>query len=188
MRGRVNAGLGSCAAIGLIAATGAYAETVTHTYDVLGRLRTSSVSGGPNSGTNTAICYDAANNRQKYVTAIGGAASSTPTPTPTPTPTNQPPVAVADSAMAQMCGWGEEIAVLANDSDPEGNTPLAIVSVSAANMGTPALLGSAGNGTAIFYQPNGYSAGTDSFTYQVRDSLGAVSTGTVTVNVMNVGC
>jgi len=114
------------------------------------------------------------------VTVVGGDASCAPPPT------NQPPVAAADSAMAQLCGSGEQIAVLANDSDPEGNTPLAVVSVSAGSLGSSAIVGSPG--FAIFYQPYGSSAGTDSFTYQVRDSLGAVSTGTVTVSVMDFGC
>lgn len=39
------------------------AETVTYTYDALGRIVSSSVSGGPNSGLNTALVYDAAGNR-----------------------------------------------------------------------------------------------------------------------------
>jgi hypothetical protein len=39
------------------------AETVTYTYDALGRLVTSTVSSGPNSGLNTALTYDGAGNR-----------------------------------------------------------------------------------------------------------------------------
>lgn len=86
--------LGGGAAAALIASTG-YAETVTYSYDALGRLRASSVSGGPDNGTSTAICYDAASNRERYVTTVAGAAACTaspylpsaPVPTPTPTPT-----------------------------------------------------------------------------------------------------
>lgn len=59
----------------LLLATAASAQTVTYTYDALGRLRASSVSGGANHGTSTAICYDAAGNRSQYVTVVGGPAS-----------------------------------------------------------------------------------------------------------------
>lgn len=42
------------------------AETVTYSYDALGRLVGSSVSGGPSSGVNTTIAYDPADNRTNY--------------------------------------------------------------------------------------------------------------------------
>ena len=64
----------------------AHAETMTYSYDALGRLRTSAVSGGPDNGTNTVICYDAASNRERYVTTKSGSAACTPAPYPTPTP------------------------------------------------------------------------------------------------------
>ena len=38
-------------------------ESVTYTYDALGRVVTTAVSGGPNTGLNTALNYDAASNR-----------------------------------------------------------------------------------------------------------------------------
>ncbi|MDB5708238.1 MAG: hypothetical protein JWL96_308, partial [Sphingomonas bacterium] len=41
-------------------------ETTTYTYDSLGRLVTSSVSGGPNSGTQTGTTFDPAGNRATY--------------------------------------------------------------------------------------------------------------------------
>jgi len=86
--------LGGCAIVGVAASVASNAETVTYSYDALGRLRTSSVSGGPNNGTNTAICYDPASNRERYVATVAGAAvcttstypPSAPVPTPTPTP------------------------------------------------------------------------------------------------------
>lgn len=64
--------------LGSVVAAGAApvgAETVTYSYDALGRLRTSSVSGSPDSSTNTAICRDPASNRERYLTTIAGAAS-----------------------------------------------------------------------------------------------------------------
>ena len=49
-------------------------ETVSYTYDALGRLRQSSASGGPNSGTQTSIDYDSAGNRSSY--RIAGASGA----------------------------------------------------------------------------------------------------------------
>lgn len=77
--------LRSCAIVGIFVVA-AHAETVTYSYDELGRLKVSSISGGSNNGTSTAICYDRAGNRQKYVSAVAAPASCTPTPSPTPTP------------------------------------------------------------------------------------------------------
>ena len=41
-------------------------ETTTYTYDALGRLITSSISGGPNNGTQTGTSFDPASNRTNY--------------------------------------------------------------------------------------------------------------------------
>lgn len=70
------------------------------------------------------------------------------------------------------------IMVLANDSDPEGNTPLYVLGVTQGTKGTVSVRG----GTYLRYIPNGQT-GTDLLTYTVRDSLGASSTGTVAVTV-----
>lgn len=51
-------------------------ETVKHTYDALGRLTNSTVTGGPVNGTSTTVSYDRAGNRSSYV--VGGAPTSTP--------------------------------------------------------------------------------------------------------------
>ena len=70
-------------------------ETTTYVYDALGRLVSTSVSGGPNSGNSTGTCFDAAGNRTTYATAIGGTATcyvgspiSVPPPTPPVPPIN----------------------------------------------------------------------------------------------------
>jgi hypothetical protein len=95
---------------------------------------------------------------------------------------NQPPTAVADTAAT--LGVPLTINVLANDTDPEGNLPLSIASVT---QPTPAGRGSAViNGTAITYTPPATvtAAFTTTFTYVARDAIGANSTpGTVTVQV-----
>lgn len=58
------------------------AETVTYTYDALGRLVVVQKSGTVNNGQTQAICYDRAGNRIRYVSAPSGP----PVPCPTPTP------------------------------------------------------------------------------------------------------
>ena len=75
------------------------------------------------------------------------------------------------------------INVLANDTDPEGNLPLAVNSVTqpAPGRGTVST-----DGSQVTYTPPATvtTAFTTTFTYQARDSLGGLSTpGTVTVNV-----
>lgn len=49
-------------------------ETTTYSYDALGRLVTSQISGGANNGTQTDIGYDPAGNRTTY--AVGGSTTS----------------------------------------------------------------------------------------------------------------
>jgi hypothetical protein len=62
-------------------------ETTTYSYDGLGRLKGSVISGGTNSGRVTGTCFDAAGNRMRYDVATGAPAAC---PTPTPTPTSSP--------------------------------------------------------------------------------------------------
>jgi hypothetical protein len=60
-------------------------ETVTYSYDALGRLTDSSTAGGPNNTRITGTCFDRAGNRMRYDVATS-APSTCPTPSPTPTP------------------------------------------------------------------------------------------------------
>ena len=69
-------------------------------------------------------------------------------------------------------------ALLANDSDPDGDT-LSITSVQAGTNGTAVLDGS---GNVLFTPTTGY-AGPASFTYTVSDGRGGVSTATVSLIV-----
>lgn len=94
---------------------------------------------------------------------------------------NRPPMAVADSIAT--LGVATPINVLANDTDPEGNVPLGVASLTqpAAGRGTVS-----SNGTVITYTPPATvtTAFTTTFTYIARDSFGALSTpATVTVQV-----
>ena len=69
------------------------AETITFTYDALGRLRNASVSGGPANGVQRSYDYDAADNRTQYVVS-GSSASGSITITPAGTVANTTSVGV----------------------------------------------------------------------------------------------
>ncbi len=108
----------------------------------------------------------------------GGTASATVTVTvnPPPPPTNQPPVAVDDSATTAQ-DTPVTVAVLDNDSDPDGDT------LSVQSVGAPAH-GSAGtDGTTVTYTPSSGFSGSDSFAYTISDGRGGVATANVNVTV-----
>jgi hypothetical protein len=96
--------------------------------------------------------------------------------------TNAPPVAVNDAATTPQ-GVAVNINVLGNDSDPDGNTPLTVANLTQPANGTAAVQAN----NTVTYTPNAGFAGTNTFTYQARDSLLALSnvaTVTVTVNAI----
>jgi YD repeat-containing protein len=174
-------------AVGILAIHGhaAASDTVTYTYDALGRLVAVSTSGGPNNGQTVSTAYDPAGNRASYCLATAGTPACPPPgspPPPSPPPGNQPPVAVNDAGGMSRC-VAASFAVLANDSDPDGNTPLALVSVSGGGTrGTPSI-----SGTSILFTPNGIN-GTANVSYTMRDSLGATATASLTITITNGSC
>lgn len=110
-----------------------------------------------------------------------GLASANPATVTINVAPNQAPTAVADSVAT--LGVAIPINVLANDTDPEGNVPLAVNSLTqpAAGRGTVST-----DGTVITYTPPATvtTAFTTTFTYIARDAFGALSTpATVTVQV-----
>lgn len=110
-----------------------------------------------------------------------GLASANPATVTITVAPNRPPTAVADSVAT--LGVAIPINVLANDTDPEGNVPLGVASLTqpAAGRGTVST-----DGTVINYTPPASvtTAFTTTFTYIARDSFGALSTpATVTVQV-----
>lgn len=108
-----------------------------------------------------------------YVVSDG---SDTATATVTVIVSNDPPVAQPDTAET-ISGEPVLIDVLANDSDPNGDS-LSLVAVSAASGGTTSIAGD-----QVRYEPDQSFSGTDSFTYTLRDAGGAEVTGEVTVMV-----
>jgi hypothetical protein len=93
------------------------------------------------------------------------------------TPPNHKPVATADSATL-LKGDSTIIAVLANDTDADGDT-LKIVATTTPSHGTVTVNA---NGTITYNGAPGYG-GTDSFTYTVSDGRGGTATATVTLTI-----
>ncbi|MFZ4411309.1 MAG: tandem-95 repeat protein, partial [Paracraurococcus sp.] len=114
-----------------------------------------------------------------YRTFDGTAYSANQTVTLTVTPVNDAPVAAAD-AVSATAGVAQQVAVaalLANDSDAEGDG-LSITAVGSPVGGTAVL-----SGSTITYTPTGTAANTGTFNYTVSDGQGGTATGSVTVNI-----
>lgn len=92
---------------------------------------------------------------------------------------NQPPVTTSDT-IGVMCNSHTTLNVTSNDTDPEGNYPLTVTAVTFTSnpVGAEATIASAS--TLNIY--GGIGPGTSTATYTVEDSLGASSTGTLTIN------
>jgi hypothetical protein len=94
------------------------------------------------------------------------------------TPTGDPPNAVNDTETTAE-DTAVDIAVLSNDSDPDGN-PLTLISVNfQGSRGTVAI----NPDSTVRYTPNLNINGTDTFTYTISDGNGGTDTATVTVNI-----
>ena len=142
------------------------------TVDVTGTL-TFAPSGAQGTAVVTVRAHDNGG------TANGGIDTSAPqTFTITVLTGNHSPTAVDDSATATT-GVDTLIAVLANDSDPDGDA-LHIVSVGDASNGSATVNQ---DGFVIYRSAGGFD-GLDSFTYTIADSHGATSTATVFVTVL----
>lgn len=89
---------------------------------------------------------------------------------------NTPPTAVSDTASTDA-GHAVTIAVLANDSDPDGQA-ISITTVSDPPHGTATI-----SGANVIYTPDPGYTGSDTFTYTIRDTMGATATATVNVTV-----
>lgn len=86
-------------------------ETTTYQYDQLGRLVSSTISGGPNTATKTATCFDSAGNRLQYSVGAGAPPAcavgvQTPTQASAQTSTQRAALAKApsDSTPAVIAG------------------------------------------------------------------------------------
>ena len=92
-------------------------------------------------------------------------------------PINDDPIATDDSITVDEDAGPTTVDVLANDSDPDGDT-LTIESVTQPANGTVSI-----DGLTVVFTPGSDFAGTTTFTYTVCDPIGACDTATVTVGV-----
>src|SRR5262249_25048055 len=93
------------------------------------------------------------------------------------TPINAPPDAVNDSATT-AAGAAVTVAVLANDSDPDGDA----LSVTAVTQGAHGAVVVNADDTVTYTPAAGFS-GTDQFTYTISDGNGGSATAAVTITV-----
>ena len=115
-----------------------------------------------------------------YTVSDGHGGTATGHVSVTVIPFNAPPVAGDDTATVTEDG-SVDIAVLANDSDPESG-PLSVSSAGPAGHGAVSING---NGT-IHYAPAANYSGPDSFSYTVQDNVGFTDTASVSVTVTPV--
>ena len=115
-------------------------------------------------------------------TGAGGSDEDTASVTVTPaSTTNTAPVAVDDTAETVFL-TAVEIAVLANDTDADGDD-LSVTAVTTPANGTVAITSDDdGNKTLVTYTPGSSHPGSDTFDYTVSDGT-ATDTGTVSVTV-----
>jgi Big-like domain-containing protein/FG-GAP repeat protein/K319-like protein len=116
-----------------------------------------------------------------YTITVTGTQGSA-TASTTVTVTNNPPVAVNDFVSTDEDTPITAIAVLVNDSDPDGDT----ISISDFTQPSHGTTGSNGDGT-LTYTPDADYNGSDSFTYTITDGTleSAPATVTVTINPVN---
>jgi hypothetical protein len=98
------------------------------------------------------------------------------------TPVNDLPVARDDSAAAPA-GTPVAVAVLANDSDTDGDT-LSVTTASDPPHGTAAI---GADGTTITYTPDAGHSGSDTFAYTAGDGNGGTAPANVVVGVAGAG-
>jgi YD repeat-containing protein len=97
---------------------------------------------------------------------------------------NQPPVANPDDGGVILTCHTVDINVVANDTDPDNNLPLSVVSATNVSGGISATKISS---TTVEVQSLSENTGTKTFSYVVQDSLGATANGTGTVTVQTGG-
>ena len=113
-----------------------------------------------------------------YTARNGDGIESTATLSVEVTPENDPPVAVVDSVTTLEDTPLENINVLGNDIDVEGDT-LTVLEVSSAEGAQV----SVNDDGTVNYQPNANFNGVDTITYSVSDGVGGVTTGELKISV-----
>jgi len=93
---------------------------------------------------------------------------------------NTAPNANPDSFSVLEESTGNNLSVLSNDTDADGDTPV-LTGVQVPEHGTAVI-----SGTSIQYTPETHYDGEDSFTYTISDGMDATATGTVHITVTAV--
>ena len=150
---------------------------------VVSHVITSGPVHGTLSGTGVNVSYTPHANYNgpdsfTFKATYGAAFSAEATVSIMVLPVNDAPSAQPDSATT-FKNTAVNIAVLANDVDPDGDQLTAAIATAPAN-GTASVTGGGG---MINYRPRNGFTGIDSFSYRARDGRGGTSTATVTVNV-----
>jgi arylsulfatase A-like enzyme len=112
-----------------------------------------------------------------YTAGDGRGGSATATVSVTVACVNDPPVAANDAASTDE-NVPVTVAVLGNDTDPDGGT-LVVLSVTQPSKGAVV-----NNGTSVTYTPSASFCGSDSFAYTASDGSGGSATATVNVVVI----
>jgi hypothetical protein len=167
------------AAILTAAAAAVASETITYSYDARGRLVKVQRSGSVNNEVTVNYSYDKADNRTNVnVVSPNAPPPGSPTDPPAP-PSNMPPTPVSDAGSQGRCTTGT-YEVTANDTDPDGDYPLSLVSVSGAGF-------SILSGTTLQFM-SAANSGARVGTYTVQDSRGATASATLTITVSGGSC
>ena len=172
--------------------TPAFAQEVTsdHEYDALGRL----IASEDTNGDARSYCYDEAGNRTEAKGSTSGAVASCPAP-PAPsappsgggspgggtgggnTSQNNPPITVSDT-LQMPCSATVTVNLTSNDSDPDGDTPLALQSIDGGGLGFAQVI----SNSSVEVTSSNEKMDHEPFEYVVSDSLGLTSTGILTVS------
>ncbi len=126
-----------------------------------------------------------------YTVSDGKGGTDTGTVALTVTPANGPPVAVDHAQVAvdyvtmavDDTPLTSTVSLLANDTDPDGDTLTAVAGTFATAQGGSVTINADGS---YVYTPAANFSGTDSFTYTVSDGKGGTDTGTVVLTVTPV--
>lgn len=149
----------------LVTLAHAQSETQTYQYDALGRV----ISTSSTNGQTSAVCYDDAGNRTRYLSRDDGSTVEC-------APPNVPPIAVNDTASFPCNGTGRVFNPRVNDSDADGH-PLTITAVT--RLSGSALLTSF-NATSVTFNMNRFR-GTSVFRYTISDGNGGTAQANISI-------
>lgn len=142
---------------------------------------TATISSGGTSITYTPASKITAPETFSYTISDGrgGTATAQTTVSPSGASGNQPPVANPDLFPA-TAGVATPMNVLANDTDPDGDTPSLIAVTSPTAIGATVII----DGSQVVYTaPSAAASGKDSFQYSVTDGCGGSATAAVNVDL-----